>query len=142
LEFNMNSIKVAVAQFEPRDGDKPVNLVIMEDLIRRASNEGAEVISFHELCTTGYTFLQNLTRDEIDELAEEIPDGATTKHLMELARRYGVIIMAGILERENDHYYNSYVAVDGNGMIARHRKLHPFISKFLSAGDSYTIFDL
>ncbi len=138
----MNSIKVSVAQFEPKDGDKSVNLVIMEDLIKRASDEGAEVISFHELCTTGYTFLKDLTRDDIDQLAEVIPEGATTKYLTDLAIQYGMIIMAGILEKENDHYYNSYVAVDGNGMIARHRKLHPFISKFLSAGDSYTIFDV
>ncbi len=138
----MDSLKISVAQFEPKDGEKNVNLVVMEDLIRRASHEGAEVISFHELCTTGYTFLKNLSKGELENLAEEIPDGESVKRIIELARQYGIIVMAGVLEKENGRFYNTYVVADGNGVITRHRKLHPFISSYLSAGDSYTTFDI
>lgn len=138
----MNPLKVSVAQFEPKDGDKSVNLVVMEDLIHRASQEGAQIISFHELCTTGYTFLKGLNKDQIDQLAEEIPGGPTTKRLVELADEYDIIVMAGVLEKEEGRYFNSYVAVNGEGMIARHRKLHPFISRWLSAGSEYTTFEL
>lgn len=138
----MNSLKVSVAQFEPKDGDKRVNLVVMEDLIRRAKQEGAEVISFHELCTTGYTFLKDLDQGEIDQLAESIPQGPTTKRLIELATEHDIIVMAGILEKEDNKYFNSYVALNSQGVIAKHRKLHPFISTYLSAGSAYTTFEL
>ncbi len=138
----MESLRLSVAQFEPKDGQKNVNLTIMEDLIAEAKKQGAEIISFHELCTTGYTFLQNLSETQIGELAEPIPDGNTTRRLMSLAKEHNIIVMAGVLEEENGKYYNSYVAVDGNHMIARHRKLHPFISEFLSPGETYTTFDL
>lgn len=138
----MTTLKVSVAQFEPKDGEKNVNLSIMEDLISQAKNQGSDVISFHELCTTGYTFLKDLSRDEIEELAENLPGGESLKHLTNLAAEYEIVILAGILEKENGLYFNTYVALDRNGMIARHRKLHPFISPFLSAGDSYTTFDI
>src|SRR5680860_880195 len=148
----MNSLKISVAQFEPKDGDKSVNLVVMEDLVRRAKQEGAEVISFHELCTTGYTFLKDLDENKIDQLAEAIypvgefpqgePGGATIERLTALANVYDIVILAGVLEKECGKYYNTYVAVDKTGLVAKHRKLHPFISTYLSAGDSYTTFDI
>ncbi len=138
----MNPLTISVAQFEPKDGDKRVNLVVMEDLIQRAKQEGSEVISFHELCTTGYTFLRDLSKEEIDQLAEEIPEGPTTQQLMGLAAEYDMIVLAGILEKENGQYYNSYVGVNGHGVIAKHRKLHPFISTYLTAGSDYTTFEL
>jgi len=148
----MNSLKISVAQFEPKDGDKSVNLVVMEDLVRRAKQEGSEVISFHELCTTGYTFLKDLDENKIDQLAEAIypvgefpqgePGGATIERLTALANVYDIVILAGVLEKECGKYYNTYVAVDKTGLVAKHRKLHPFISTYLSAGDSYTTFDI
>src|SRR3546814_19200665 len=30
----------------------------------------------------------------------------------------------------------------GNGIVAKYRKLHPFISKYMSSGDEYCVFDL
>ena len=138
----MDTLNVSVAQFEPKDGKKNVNLTIMEDLIMEAKKEGAEVISFHELCTTGYTFLQNLKREQLANLAEPIPDGPTTQRLIALADEYDIVVMAGVLEKENGRFYNTYVAVNGEGLIDRHRKLHPFISEHLSPGQSYTTFDL
>lgn len=138
----MDTLRLSVAQFEPKDGEKNVNLTIMEDLIAEAKSEGAQVISFHELCTTGYTYLQNLTKDQIARLAEPIPDGWTTQRLIELAKEHDITVLAGILEEDSGHFYNSYVALNADGLIARHRKLHPFISQYLSAGDEFTTFDL
>src|SRR5690606_41508606 len=83
----MSNLRVSVAQFEPKDGEKNVNLSIMEDLIIRAKDQGSDVISFHELCTTGYTYLKNLNRDEIESTAEVLPGGQTLTHLTELATR-------------------------------------------------------
>lgn len=137
-----DKLKVSSAQFEPKDGDKAYNLQTMEALIARAAKEGSDAISFHELCTTGYTHLKNLDRKTLMELAEEIPDGLTTHELVSLADRYDIVIMAGVLEKEGDHLYNSYVAVDRTGLLARFRKIHPFISSYLSSGEEYVVFDL
>ena len=38
--------------------------------------------------------------------------------------------------------YKAQVCVDKNGLIASHRKLHPFINPHLTPGNSYTVFDL
>jgi len=46
------------------------------------------------------------------------------------------------VEKEGDHVYNTYVCVTGDGFVAKYRKIHPFISQHLSAGDQYVVFDL
>jgi len=50
--------------------------------------------------------------------------------------------MAGLIERDGDNFYNTYLCVTRDGLVARFRKLHPFISKYLSAGNEYIVFDL
>ena len=61
----MRDIRVATAQFEHRNNDKVYNLSRVRDLTRRAVEQGAEIVSFHECCLCGYTFLQHLDRDEL-----------------------------------------------------------------------------
>jgi predicted amidohydrolase len=138
----MRTMNVAAAQFQPRDGDKKYNLSVIEKLTAKAKSSGAEVISFHELCITAYTHLKDLDRDELDRLAEEIPDGESTRELVRIAGEYDITILAGLVERENGKIYNSYVCVDETGLIAKHRKIHPFISSHLSPGEEYTVFEL
>ena len=51
-------------------------------------------------------------------------------------------IGAGLVERgEGDKLYNSYFVAMPDGRWACHRKLHVFVSEFLSPGDRYTVFD-
>jgi predicted amidohydrolase len=77
------------------------------------------------------------------QLAEFIPGGETILNLTRIAEKNDIVILAGLFEKdEYDHLYNTYICVNKNGLVARHRKLHPFISKFLSAGDSYCVFEI
>ena len=138
----MRDVRIAAAQFEARDGDKAYNLARIESLAERAAGEGAEIVSFHECCVSGYTFLQTLSRDELTALAEPVPDGPTTRHLMKLAAELGVALLAGLIERDGDRLYNCYAAVSPQGFVARHRKLHAFISPHLCSGSEFTVFDL
>lgn len=138
----MQNITIAVAQFEPHDGDKTYNLAIMEELIIQAKAKGAEVISFHEMCITAYTFFKDLSREEVVSFAESVPDGESCQILIALAAKYKITILAGLVEVEGNQLYNTYVCVDESGLLARHRKLHCFISSYLSPGDSYTVFEL
>jgi predicted amidohydrolase len=113
-------------------------------LTRRAAGEGAEVVAFHECCVSGYTHLQHLDRDAFAAVAEPVPDGPTVRTLATIARESGVVVGAGLVEvdRERGTFHNSYAVVGPDGFIARHRKLHTFISPFLTPGDRYTVFDL
>jgi predicted amidohydrolase len=138
----MKNLKIAVAQFEPKDGDKEYNLSVMEELTGKARENGAEVISFHEMSVTAYTHFKNLSRDEISKLAEKVPGGESCDKLVAMSKKYDITILAGLPEIEGQKLYNTYVCVDKSGLVARSRKLHPFISPHLSAGDEYVVFDL
>lgn len=138
----MRTLKIAVAQFEPKDGDKEYNLSVIEKLTAKAKNAGAEVISFHELSITAYTFFKDLNLDEVIRLAENIPDGESTGKLISIAKKYDIIILAGLVEIENDLLYNTYICVDKTGLLAKYRKIHPFISKYFSPGNEYVIFEI
>ncbi|MCB0630214.1 MAG: nitrilase family protein [Saprospiraceae bacterium] len=138
----MDSLKIAVAQFQPKDGDKGYNLSVIEHLTAKAKDRGAEVISFHEMCITAYTFTKDLSQAEMLELAEPVPTGPSVQELIRLSRKYDLPILAGLVEKEGEQIYNTYICVDQNGLVARYRKLHPFISQYMSAGQEYVVFDL
>ncbi|HID74443.1 MAG TPA: nitrilase [Planctomycetaceae bacterium] len=138
----MRDIHIAAAQFETRDGDKEYNFGRIEALAREAVEQGAEIVSFHECSITGYTFLQELSRDEIEQLAEPVPEGPSVRRLEALARSLGVPLLAGLIERHQDKLYNTYVAVAPEGFVSRFRKLHAFISPHLSWGEGFEVFSL
>ena len=139
----MNSIKISTAQFENRSGDKEYNLAVIERISGEAAKKGSAVVAFHECSVTGYSFARKLTSEQLRELAEPIPDGPSTASLIRTAGRYGIKLLAGLFEKDPDgHIYKAQVCVDGNGVIARHRKLHPFIHPDIKPGNSYTVFDL
>ncbi|GAC1475759.1 MAG: nitrilase family protein [Isosphaeraceae bacterium] len=139
----MRDIRIAAAQFEHRDGDKTYNLGRIRELTRRAARDGAEVVCFHECSITAYTFLQTLGRDELDALAEPVPDGPSVRLLTEIARESDVVVMAGLIEREPDgRLYKCYVTVGPDGFLAKFHKLHPFISPYLTPGRGYHVIDL
>ena len=138
----MRKLKIAVGQFAPKDGDKDYNLAVIEKLTAKARNLGAEVISFHEMSVTAYTFFKDLGREQLEVYAENVPNGESMQKLIEIAAKYDIILLAGLLEKENDKFYNTYICVDKTGLKSKFRKLHPFISKYLSPGNEYVVFDI
>lgn len=139
----MNPIKISTAQFENKSGDKKYNLQVIERLTRKAAKEGSQVIAFHECSVTGYTFARKLSKKQILDLAESIPNGESTLRLTEIADKYNIAILAGLFEKdENDNLYKAYICVDKSGLVAKFRKLHPFINPHLLPGDSFCVFDL
>lgn len=138
----MKKLKVATAQFQPRDRDKDYNLSVIESLAESAKEKGVEVISFHEMSITAYTFYKNLNKKEAFDLAEQVPNGASTKKLIGLAKKHDISILAGLPEKEDGLLFNTYICVDKDGLIAKFRKLHPFICSHMSPGNEYVIFDL
>ena len=138
----MRELKIGAAQFEARDADKPDTLGRIEALTQQAAGLGAVLVSFHECSIPGYTFLENLTRGELGALSEPVPGGPSTERLVEIARQCDVAVAAGLVEQEAGKLYNCYVVVSPQGFVAKHRKIHTFISNHLTCGDRYTVFDL
>jgi predicted amidohydrolase len=139
----MRDIRFAAAQFEHRDGDKAFNLGRIRALTRTAVEQGAEVVCFHECSITAYTYLQNLDRPALAVIAEPVPDGPSTKALIGIAREFGVVVMAGLIEAAADgRLLKCYVTVGPDGFITKFHKLHPFINPHIAPGDSYRVIDL
>lgn len=139
----MENIKVATAQFENRSGDKSYNLAMIDSLSGKAAKEGAKVIAFHECSVTGYTFARNLSREQLLEVSELIPQGPSIDKLTKISRVYNITILAGLFEKDaQDNMYKAYVCVNESGLVAKFRKLHPFINPHLTPGNEYVVFDL
>jgi len=139
----MDNLRISTAQFENKSGDKAYNLSVIEKLSRKAASEGSQVISFHECSVTGYTFARHLSKEQMLDLAEFIPGGESLLKLIQIASDNNIVVLAGLFEKdENKNLFKAYVCVDKNGLVAKFRKLHPFINPYLSPGDSYCVFDL
>ena len=139
----MKPLRIATAQFEHRNGDKAYNLSIIRQLAAQASQQGADVIAFHECSITGYTHARHLSREQMLELAEPVPDGDSIRALTEIAREHQIVVLAGLFEKDDQNrLYKPYVCVDENGLVAKYRKLHPFINPHLLPGDQYVVFEI
>lgn len=139
----MSDLTIASIQFENASGDKDHNISTIRRLTEKAAARGCKVVAFHECSVTGYTFASRLAHEDLLEVAETIPEGNSTQSLIQIANDTGCVILAGLFEKDDEQkVYNTYICVDSNGLIAKYRKLHPFISPHLSRGDEYVIFDI
>lgn len=139
----MENLRITTAQFEHKNGDKKHNLSIIAQIAGDAARDGAHAIAFHECSITGYTFARHLSKGQMLDLAELIPEGESVRQLQEIAARHGITVLAGLFEKDAvGKIYKAYVAVGPDGLIARHRKLHPFINPNITPGEGFTIFEL
>ena len=139
----MRNIKIATAQFENKSGDKEYNLSIIDRLSKKAAEAGADAIAFHECSITGYSFARKLSRGQMLDLCEFIPAGGSIQRLQSIAEKNNIMVLAGLFEKdERNDMYKAYVCVDKTGLLAKHRKLHPFVNKYILPGNEYTVFDL
>jgi predicted amidohydrolase len=143
----MNSFKIAVCQMRVED-DKEANLKKAVDLIRKSSNEGADLVVLPEMFNCPYE------NDKFPVYAEPRDDSVTLRTVRDAARDCGVYLVAGsIPESEGDKIYNTSFVYNRDGdFLGAHRKLHLFDvdvpdgicfkeSDTLSPGDEFTILD-
>ena len=139
----MKNIKISTAQFEHKNGDKAYNLFVIDKLSQKAAGEGSKAIAFHECSISGYTFARHLSKDQMLDLAERIPGGKSISKLSKIAAKHNIAVLAGLFEKDNEgNLFKAYVCVDQKGLVAKHRKLHPFINPHLQPGNSYCVFHL
>lgn len=139
----MQNLRAATVQFQHAPGGAGANIAKVAAFVEEAARKAVDVVSFPEMCLTGYWHVRNLDRQAVDELAEPVPDGPYTEALLHLAATHEMTIGAGLIERDDDGtLYNSYVVAMPDGRFACHRKLHAFISDHISSGNRYTVFEL
>ena len=138
----MQTLRAAAVQFEHAAGDKAANFAKVERFTRQAAARGVRLLAFPECCLTGYWFLRNLSRSQLLDLAEPVPDGPSSQRLLALSREHNMTVGAGLVERDADgRMFNTYVVAMPDGQVRRHRKIQAFEHEHISAGDEYTVFD-
>jgi predicted amidohydrolase len=101
-------------------GQTQENIAHSLQLIRRAHQQGAQLIVLPELCNSGYMFA---SRSEAFALSETI-DGVTVQAWLAIAQELGITLVAGFAERDGKQLFNSAVLVGPDGLIGCYRKLH------------------
>ena len=134
----MTTHRVAAVQFQHAPGDKDANLRTISEFVQQAATTSVELVVFPECCVSGYWHLRHLSRS----LAEAVPDGMTSRRVLELAAQYQLTLGVGFVELHEGRLFNSYLVAMPDGSWACHRKLHCFISAHMESGDTYTVFDL
>ena len=133
-------VRAGAVQFTHRASDKAYNLERIRAFVAEAAATGVQLIAFPEMCVTGYWHVIKMSRAEIAALAEPVPAGPSTQTLLGLAREHNLVIGAGLIEAENDRFYNSYIIVEPDGRFVVHRKLHAFENAHITPGERFTVF--
>jgi len=131
-------MKIGFFQFDVVYGDKQANL---DKVTQALLQDDFDLILLPELFSTGSIFL---SVQHVHDFAEVVPEGETTQRLIALAQSKSAYIVAGIIEREGEHCYNSAVIVGPNGFIGTHRKVNLASSdlRFFSAGEQFNVFEI
>jgi predicted amidohydrolase len=125
-------MRVGYFQFEPVFGETKRNLDYLSGQLAKVQ---ADLIVLPELCSSGYQFV---SKAELEALAEPVPDGPTTRRMIELAGDRRLFLVAGLAERSAGGYYNSAIFVGPTGLLGLYRKTHLFFEEtlFFSQGDT------
>ena len=132
-------MRVGYFQTNPDFGKVAENL---DAVVARLDEANADLIVLPELCISGYQFA---SKEEVWELAETVPDGPTTRRLLDVARRRQMVIVAGLPERTRLACYNSAIVVGPRGFIGCYRKTHLFFEEtlFFTPGDTgFLVWDI
>jgi predicted amidohydrolase len=106
-------------------GKKERNLERIRSLVKESAAKSpigqTHIVCLPELCTTAFD-LENYTA-----LAEIIPNGKTTSFFQNLAKKYGIHLVASIIEEEKGQYYNCALVINNKGqLVHKYRKIHLF----------------
>lgn len=133
----MQDTTVALIVHNAMVGDLKGNLATTRRWTRRAADQGAQVVCFPELNLTGYCHVET-----VHELAQPL-DGPLAKEMSDLAAETGVVVLAGMIEKDaTGHLFASHLVVHPKGKIEVYRKLHlaPPERKRFTAGDAVPLF--
>ena len=139
-------VRIGLVQSVSYD-DSDRNMAVAEEQIRKAVQQGAQIVCLQELFRTVY--FCNTEDHSHFRLAEPVP-GPTTSRMQALSAELGVVIIASLFEeRAPGLYHNTTAVIDADGAyLGKYRKNHipddpGFYEKFyFTPGDTgYRVFD-
>lgn len=118
----MRRITVAATQMSC-SWDRQDNIRKAEALVRRAAQQGAQIVLLQELFETPY-FCQE-EKPEYQQLATPLAENPAVRHFQALARELNVVLPISFFERAGRARYNAVAIVDADGTILGvYRKAH------------------
>ncbi len=106
--------KIALAQFDSKINNVYENNIKMVRMIRRASENQADIIVFPELFSTGYNL--DIIGDKIYDMACP-SDGDTIKLASSEAKLGNIHVIAPLAYTYENKLFNSAVIIDNNGKV-------------------------
>lgn len=136
----MRTIKVAATQMTC-SWDKEETLMKADKLVRKAAEEGANIILIQELFETPY--FCKLQKFEYMELATILEENPAIKHFSKVAKELEVVLPISFFEKAGNTQFNSIAIIDADGeILGVYRKTHipdglPYAEKFyFTPGDT------
>lgn len=114
--FDKENFRIALVQMDTSKGKK-TNLKKIASFTAKAAGNRTDIVCFPELSITGYTYDQPLLH------AETIP-GASSNTMSRLSIQHRIIIIAGLMEKEESRFYITQVVAFPDGRIETYRKTH------------------
>ena len=118
-------MKIGLVQYNPvwesqEENKKKINHLIERDFLQSKNLPGEpSLLVFPEMTLTGFT----MQSSKFGELLK----GENFKYFSRLSLKHRIFIAAGLIEKENENYFNSLVVFNSEGeLISKYRKIHPF----------------
>jgi predicted amidohydrolase len=131
-------VRLAAVHHRPRGKNAEANLKSFEPLIEEAARQKADLVVLGETLTYPSTGLK------YGDLAEPMP-GPSTAFFGALAKKHGLYIVAGLIERDGALIYNVAVLLAPDGAMAgKYRKTclpRDEIDAGVTPGSDYPVFD-
>ena len=133
----MDDLKIAAICMRAVPGEIERNLDRMQSFVSEATQAGADIVCFPELCVTGYVLKRVL--DVYGDLDSE----GAIERLVHISREAEVVLIAGLIEIGGDEKpYISQVITGPEGLIGIYRKTHlsPAEKDVYGAGQEIKVF--
>lgn len=111
-----NPLRVSLVQFEIAWEDPLANCSILEEKLQYLINQ-TDVVVLPEMFSTGFS---------MNDQGAEIGQGSVIKWLKLMANRLNALVVGSIKCKENNQYFNRFVAVTPNGENFIYDKKHLF----------------
>jgi omega-amidase len=110
-------MKITLLQYNPVWEDKENNKGKILSLLKKLNRN--DVLIFPEMTLTGFSM-------NAEKLYED-REGNSFRFFSELSKKHSTDIIAGIIEKENENYYNTLLHINSSGELVNfYRKIHPF----------------
>jgi predicted amidohydrolase len=111
-----NPLRVSLVQFEIAWENPLANCALLEEKLQHLANQ-TDVVVLPEMFSTGFS---------MNEKGAEIGHGPVIKWIKLMANRLNSLVVGSIKCKENNQFFNRFVAVDAEGKILSFDKKHLF----------------